>query len=165
LVVHRREQVHRAAVAVWVTGATQRLAVDGNGPPPAGRTTPTLLVGQPGSDRAGEGVGVQARKRPADGGLGRDGRATGGVVAGAERGADRPGRVGGPLGDRGDRPRPGQHRRGRQGQDRDQRVAAARGSSRVGDGGQIGQQVRGVGVLELAGTGVGKLGQRGGDWG
>jgi hypothetical protein len=27
-VVHRRQQVHRAAVAVWGAGAAQRLAVD-----------------------------------------------------------------------------------------------------------------------------------------
>jgi hypothetical protein len=55
----------------------------------------------------------------------------GSVVAGAERGPDRLGRVGGPLGDRGDRPRPGQHRSGRQAQDRDQWVAAATGRLRV----------------------------------
>jgi hypothetical protein len=109
LVVHRRQQVHRATVAVRClgAGAAQRLAVDGDGPSPADRGIPTLLVGQPGADRAGEGVGVQASKRPADGGLGRDGEAAGGVVAGAERGADRLGRVGGPFGDRSDRPRPG----------------------------------------------------------
>jgi hypothetical protein len=144
--------VHRAAVPVGWVGAAQGLAVHGNGPPPAGRPTRTLLIGQPGADRTGQGVGVQARKRPADGGLGRDAPVAGGVVAGAQRGPDRLGRVRGPLGDRGDRPRPGQHRSGRQAQDRDQWVAAATGRSRVGDAGQVGQQVRGFGVLELAGS-------------
>jgi hypothetical protein len=162
-VVHRREQVHRAAVTACRTGAAQRLAVHGNGPPLAGRGTPTLPIGQPGADRAGQGVGVQASKRPADGGLGRDAPVAGGVVAGAERGPDRLGRVGGPFGDRGDRPRPGQHRSGRQAQDRHQWVAAATGRSRVGDASQVGQQVRGFGVLELAGSGVGELGERGWD--
>jgi hypothetical protein len=53
-VSHRRQQVHRAAVAACRTGAAQRLAVDGDGPPPADRGTGTLLVGQPGADRAGQ---------------------------------------------------------------------------------------------------------------
>jgi hypothetical protein len=86
-----------------------------------------------------------------------------GVAAGAQRGPDRPGRVGGPLGDRGDRPRPGQHRGGRQAQDGDQPVAAATGGSRVGDGGEVGQQVRGVAVLELTRVAMGEVGQ--GGWG
>jgi hypothetical protein len=86
----------------------------------------------------------------------------GGVVAGAERGPDGLGRVGDPLGDRGDRPRPGQHRGGGHGQDGDQGVAAATGRSRIGDGGQVGQQVRGCGVLKLAGLGVGEAGE--GSW-
>jgi hypothetical protein len=85
----------------------------------------------------------------------------GSVVAGAERGADRLGCVGGPLGVRGDRPRPGQHRGGGQAQDGDQRVAAATGSSQVGDTGQVGEQVRSVGVLELAWIGLGEVGQGG----
>jgi hypothetical protein len=38
-------------------------------------------------------------------------------------------------------PRPCQHRGGRQAQDAGQRVAAATGSSRVGDGGEVGRQV------------------------
>jgi hypothetical protein len=87
----------------------------------------------------------------------------GSVVAGAERGPDRLGRVGGPLGDRGDRPCPGQHRGGGQAQDGDQPVAAATGSSRVGDAGQVGEQVRGFAVVE--GLGVGKLDEGGWDRG
>jgi hypothetical protein len=146
-------------------GAAEGLAVDGDGPPPADRGTPTLPVGQPGADGTGQGVGVQASKRPANGRLGPDGEAAGGVVAGVERGPDRLGRVGGPFGDRGDRPRPGQHRGGRQGQDGDQRVPAATGRSRIGNGGEVGQQVRGFSVLELAGTCVGEVGERGWDRG
>ena len=62
-------------------------------------------------------------------------------------------------------PRPGQDRGGRQAQDGDQRVAAATGSSRVGDAGQVGQQVWGFGVLELAAVGVDELGEGGWDRG
>jgi hypothetical protein len=60
---------------------------------------------------------------------------------------------------------PGQHRDGRQAQDRDQRVAAATGSAQVGDAGQVGQQVWGFGVRKLAGIGAGELGERGWDRG
>jgi hypothetical protein len=41
---------------------------------------------------------------------------------------------------------------GRQAQDAGQRVATATGSSQVGEAGQAGRQVRGLGVSELAGT-------------
>jgi hypothetical protein len=111
-----------------------------------------IAVGQPRADHTGQRVGVQARKRPADGGRGRDGQAAGGLLAGAEHNPDLLGRISGPFGDRGDRPRPCQHRRGGQSQDGDQPVAAATGSSWVGDAGQIGQQVWGFGVVELAGA-------------
>jgi hypothetical protein len=86
----------------------------------------------------------------------------GGVAAGAQRRPDGLGRLGGPFGDRGDRSGAGQHRGGGQAEDGDQRVAAPTGSSRVGDGGEGAQQVRGVGVLQLARVGVGEAGQ--GDW-
>jgi hypothetical protein len=43
-----------------------------------------------------------------------------------------------------------------------QRVAAATGSSWVGDDGEVGQQVRGFSVLELAVVGGGEVGQ--GSW-
>jgi hypothetical protein len=162
-VVHTGQQVHRAAVTAWGAGAAQRLAVDGDRPPPAAWGLATVSVRQPRADGAGQDVGVQAREHPADGGLGRDGEVVGGVAAGAERGPDLLGRVGGPFGDRGDRPRPGQDRGGRQAQDSDQRVAAATGSSRVGHGGQAGKQVWRVGVLE--GLGLGELGEGGGDRG
>jgi hypothetical protein len=74
----------------------------------------------------------------------------GGVAAGAERGPHRLGRIGGPFGDRGKRPGAGQHRGGGHGQDRDERVAAAAGGSRVGDAGQVGEQVRRLGWLQRA---------------
>jgi hypothetical protein len=45
------------------------------------------------------------------------------------------------------------------GQDGDQGVAAATGRSRIGNGGEVGQQLRGVGVLELTLVGMGE-----GDW-
>jgi hypothetical protein len=54
-VVHRRQQVHRAAVTVGWVGAAQGLAVDSDRPPPAGCGSGTLAlpVGQPGADRGG----------------------------------------------------------------------------------------------------------------
>jgi hypothetical protein len=164
-VVHRREQVRRAAVGAYPVGAAQGLAIDGDGPPPAGCGCGTLLVGQPGANSSGQGVGVQARQGPADGGLGGDGEVPGGVVAGAERGPHLLGCVGGPFGDRGDRPGTCQHRGGGQAQDGGQRVAAAAGGSRVGDTGEVGQQARGVGVLELKRVGMGEVGQGGWDRG
>jgi hypothetical protein len=157
--------VHRAAVTVGWVGAAQRLAVHGYGPPPAGpgnhgRPVP---VGQPGADGAGQLLWVQVGKGAADGGLGGDGEVAGSVTAGAQRGPDRLGRIGGPFGDRGDRPRAGQHRGGGQTKDGDQGVAAATGRSRIGDGGEVGQQVRGVGVLERTRVGRGEKGQGGWD--
>jgi hypothetical protein len=164
-VIHRRQQVHRAAVTVGWVGAAQRLAVDGHRPPPAGpgRTGVPVPVGQPGADGSGQRVWVQAGKGPADGGLGGDGEVVGGVAAGTHRGPDGLGRIGGPFGDRGDRPGAGQHRGGGQAQDGDQRVAAATGRSRVGDAGEVGEQLRGVGVLKLDRVGAGEVGE--GGWG
>jgi hypothetical protein len=95
--------------------------------------------------------------------------ASAGRCGGGERGRERRARrgplecVGGPLGDRGDRLRPGRHSGGGQAQDGDQRVAAATSSSWVGDGGQVGEQVQSVGVLELAWIGLGEVGQGGWD--
>jgi hypothetical protein len=146
-------------------GAAEGLAVDGDGPSPADRGTQTLPVGQPGADGTGPARLGPGGPGAADGGLGRDGEAAGGVVAGTQPGPDRLGRIGGPFGDRSDRPRPGQHRGGRRRQDGDQRVAAPTGRSRIGNGGEVGQQVRGFSVLELAGTGVGEVGERGWDRG
>lgn len=72
LLVHRRQQMRRAAVAAGTSGAANGLAVHGHCPPLAGRPTLRLPVGQPGANSSGQGVWVQARKRAADGGLGRD---------------------------------------------------------------------------------------------
>jgi hypothetical protein len=105
-VVHAGQQVRGAAVGACPAGAAQGLAVDGDGPPPAGCGSGTLPLAQPCADRSGQGVGVQAGKGAADGGLGGDGEVLGGVAAGAQRGPDRRGRVGGPFGDRGDRRAP-----------------------------------------------------------
>ena len=94
-VVHRRQQMHRAAIAAQRlgAGAAQGLAVDGDRPPPAGYGSGTVLFGQPGADGAGQHLGVQAGQGAADGGLGGDGEVVGSVVAGAERGPDRLGRA------------------------------------------------------------------------
>jgi hypothetical protein len=148
-------------------GAAQRFAVDGHRPPPAGPGNhgSTVPVGQPSADSTGQRVWVQAGKGTADGGLGGDGEVAGGVAAGAQRGPDRLGRLGGPFGDRDDRPGAGQHRGGGQPQDGDQPVAAATGRSRVGDGGEVGLQLGGVGVLEWGRVNVGEVGQGGGDRG
>jgi hypothetical protein len=168
-VVHRRQQVHRAPDAGGGAGATQGLAVDRHRPlprpPPLGIASAVaavmaLAVCEPGADRGSQGVGVQPAERAADGGLGRHRPVVGGVAAGAKRGTDRLGRVGGPLGNGSKRAGTGQHRDGRQGQDGDQPVAATQGTPRVGDGGQVGEQVRGLGFLE--GAGIAQRGQAGG---
>jgi hypothetical protein len=106
---------------------------------------------QPGADRGGQGLGVKPAERAADGGLGRDHEAAGERIAtGAERGTNWLGRVGGPFGDRGKRPGTRQHRGRRQGQDGDQRVAAARARPGIGDGSQVGEQVRWFGMSQRA---------------
>jgi hypothetical protein len=92
---------------------------------------------------------------PADGDFGRDAVAAEGVAAGAERGTDWLGSLGGPFGDRGQRPGTGKHRgRGHghgHGQDGDQRAAATTRGTRVGDAGQGGEQLRSLGFLERVG--------------
>jgi hypothetical protein len=85
----------------------------------------------------------------------------GGVAAGAERGPDRLRGIGSPFGDRGHRAGAGKHCGGGHRQDGDEWVAAARSGSRVGDGSQVGEQVRGFAVVE--GLGVGQLRQGGRD--
>jgi hypothetical protein len=95
-VLHRSEQVGWAAVAA---SATQRLAVDGDGPP---ALAGAVAVGKPPSDRSRQRLGIQAGQRPADRGLGGDRLAAGErVAAGPERGAYRLGCVRGPFGNRG----------------------------------------------------------------
>jgi hypothetical protein len=75
----------------------------------------------------------------------------GGVAAGAERGTDWLGSLGGPFGDRGHRAGTGKYRGGGHGQDGDERMAAATRGSWVGDAGQVGEQVRSLGFLERVG--------------
>jgi hypothetical protein len=157
-VVHPRQQVRRATVAGGVAGAAQGLAVDRYRRLPwplplvGGGTVVAVTLGQPGGDRGGQGVGVKPAERAADGGLGGDRSAPGKrIAAGAERGADRLGRIGGPLGDGGKRPRPSQHRGRRQGQDGDQWVVAPGAGAWVANGGQVGEQVRGLGFLQRVG--------------
>ena len=72
-------------------GRPQGLAVDRDRPLPTGRWSGMAPVplGQPRADRSGQGVGVQAGKGPADGGLGGDGE-----VAGASRRAPSAARTG-----------------------------------------------------------------------
>jgi hypothetical protein len=161
-VVHRGEQMDLPAVAAL--GAPQRLAVDRDRPPPP--LLPlggTVAVGQPGAEHCGQRGGVQALEGAADGGLGRHHPVVGALTAGTERGTHRLGGIGGPLGDRGDRPGAGQDRGGGHGEDRGQRVAAAAGAPGIVDGGEVGEQLRGVGWSER--VGVGERGQGGWDRG
>jgi hypothetical protein len=167
-VVHAGQQVHRAAVTIGWVGAAQRLAVDRHRPlswrPLLGSAVAwgmALAVGKPGADRAGQGVGVQPGQGAADGGLGRHRPVVGHVAAGAERRADRLGSVGGPLGDGGKRAGAGQDRSRRHSEDGHQWVAAPGAGSWVGDGGEVGEQVRGFGFLELARVGLGEVGEGG----
>jgi hypothetical protein len=142
-VVHRGQQVDLAAVGV--AGAAQRLAIDRDCPAvPRG----VVAVGQPGADRGGQGVGIKPAERAANGGLAGDAAAVRAIAAGAERDTDRLGSVGGPFGNRGHRAGAAQDCGGGHGQDGDEWVAAATGGSRVGDGGQIAEQVRWFGLLE-----------------
>jgi hypothetical protein len=155
-VVHRGEQMDLPAVA---SGAAQRLAVDRDRPPALAGA-----VGKPRADRGGQGLGVRAGERAADRGLGGDGPAAGeGVAAGPERGTHGLGCVAGPLGDRGDRARTGQDRGCGERQDGGQRVAAPSAGPGVGDGGEIGEQVRCLGWSER--IGVSQDGQAGWDRG
>jgi hypothetical protein len=121
-VVHRGEQVDLAAV--WCAGTAERLAVDRDGPPPLA----AVAVGQPRADRGGHGVSIKAAQGPAEGGLGRDAVVVRAIAAGAERGTDWLGGVGGPFSDCGHRAGAGQHRGGGHGQDGGEWVAAATGA-------------------------------------
>ena len=80
-----------------------------------------------------------------------------GIASGADRGPDRLGCVGGPFGVRGERPRTGQDRGGGEHEDGDQRVPAPGANPGVGDGGQVGEQLRRFSWSER--TGIAKRGQ------
>lgn len=153
------EQVDLPAVA---PRAPQGLAVDRDRPSPL-VLVGAVPVGQPRADRFGQGLGVQAR-----GGSGgwwpRPARVAVRILpAGAQRGVDRLRGVLSPFGDRGHGPGAGEHRGGGQGEDGDDRVAAATVGSWVGDGGEVGQQVWGFGVLQ--GVGAVELDESGRDRG
>jgi hypothetical protein len=143
-------------------GAPQRLAIHRDRPSMS-MLVRTLSVGQPRADRPGQGLSIQAGQGPADSGLGRHCPAVRGLSAGAERDPDRLRGISGPLGDRDHRPGAGQHSSGGHGQHGNQWVAAPTVTSRVADGGQVGQQVRGFGVLKRGG--VGELSESGWDRG
>jgi hypothetical protein len=143
-VLHGGQQVNGAAVT---PGAPKGLAVHRDRP-----STPALVgavaVGQPRADHLGQGLGVQAGQRAADGGLGGHDSVCGRITAGAKRHPDQLRDIRSPLGDRGHRSCAGQHRCSGYGQDRDQRVASATATSRVADRGEVGQQVRRFGLLQ-----------------
>ena len=160
-VVHRGEQVDLPAVAAF--GAAQRLAVDRDRPSPS---VGTVAVGQPGADRGGQGLGVKPGQGATDRGFAGDRPypvAGERVAAGSQRGPHGLGCIRGPFGDRGDRPRARQDRGGGQHQDGDQRVPAPRTGPGVGDGGQVGEQVRRLGWSEP--ISVAQRGQAGWDRG
>jgi hypothetical protein len=121
------------------------------------------MIGQPRADHPGQDLGVQAGQAPADGGLGGHHPVVGCLAAGAQRRPHRLWGIRGPLGDRGEGTSAGQHRRGGHGQDRNQRMPPPTGRARVADGGQVGQQVRDVGVAER--LSAIQLGERGRDRG
>jgi hypothetical protein len=158
-VVHRRQQVHRAAVAArrLGAGATQGLAVDGDRPPAAG-------CGLGRSRSASQAPMAPASASASRRARGRRMVASAGTAkwSGASRRAPSAARTGwGASAAQSaiaaiDRRRPGPRRRPWPGWRPG--VAAATGGSRIRDGGQVGQQVRGFRVLELAGLGAGEVG-------
>jgi hypothetical protein len=146
-VVHRGQQVGLPAVCC-AAGAAQGLAVDRDRPSPL---VGLVAVCKPRADRGGQRLGVHAAQGPADRGLGGDRphpAAGAGIAAGPERGTHGLGCVRGPLGDRGDRPRARQDRGSGEHQDGDQRMPAPSAGPGVGDGGEVGEQVRCLGWSE-----------------
>jgi len=163
--VHRGEQVDLAlAVVGCAAGAAEGLAVDRDRPSlPSSLIMVVAMVvaaGKPCADRCGQGLGVKPGEGAADRGFGRDRpdpSAGAGIASGAERGTDRLGCVGGPFGDRGDRPRTGQDRGSGEHENGNQRVPAPGASPGVGDGSQIGEQLRRFSWSER--TGIAERGQ------
>jgi hypothetical protein len=101
-----------------------------------------LLAGQPGADGAVEGVGVDTGQDAAYGRLpwwlpGAGQR----VPAHPKRGQHLPGRVAGPLADRGQGPRTGQHRADRDAEHADQWMPSATPVAGIGDLGEVAEQV------------------------
>jgi len=135
--VHRGQQVDLAAVA---SGASQRLAIDRDCPPPLPLLLGAVAVAKPSADRVARDCGSRQPRVRRTVGFGRDAVVAGGVAAGAERGTDWLGSLGGQFGDRG-------HRAGTPAST----AAAATRGTRVGDAGQVGEQVRSLGFLERVG--------------
>jgi hypothetical protein len=141
---------HRGQQVDWWArvgaAAAQGLAVHGDRLPPGpGRRRWGgcwgLLAGQPGADGVVQRIRVDAGQHPAHGGLAGWAEGAGqGVAADPQRGQHPSGRVSGPLPDRGQRPRAGQHRGDRHGQHRDQRIPAATTAAGIGDLGEGIQQ-------------------------
>jgi len=111
------QQVHRLAVAAGMTGAAHRLAVHRHRPPGARAVSCGLADGlqpriQPGPDSSIQRVRVGRFQHAADGGLIRRHEPPGQrITADAQSGQDQRRRVRDPFADRGERRRPGQHRR------------------------------------------------------
>jgi len=119
LLVGDREQVRGLTVAAGVAGAPDRLAVHGQRPPrspavPGSRISAPQPCSQPGSHRRIQRISVHCFQDPADSGLIRRLEPAGQqVTPDPERGQHLRWGVGDPLAHRGERPRPGQHRRDR----------------------------------------------------
>jgi hypothetical protein len=75
------------------------------------------------------------------------------VAAHPQRGQDRPGRVRGPLADRGQGPGPGQHGGQRHGQHRAQRAPPAASLSGVGELGEVIEQILALVGCQRSGEG------------
>jgi hypothetical protein len=117
LLVGYRQQVHSLPVGCGMTGAAHCLTVHGQRPPPAPVMPGPLVSGsqpraEPGPNCGVERIGVDCFQDPADSGLIRRPEPAGQrVIADSQRGQDLRRRVRDPLADRGERPRPGEHRR------------------------------------------------------
>ena len=133
-VCQRRDQVR--GLPCLVLGAADGLAVDGDHQPAAGPRGPGV---QPGAEHPVEHVGAdQGERAPERRLLRRPARR-------AQRGQDLRAGVGGPLTDRGKRPRPRDHRRDPDGQQPGQRVPAPAPLPRVRDLGKEIQKVLAAG--------------------
>jgi len=133
-VCQRRDQVR--GLPCLVLGAADGLAVDGDHQPAAGPRGPGV---QPGAEHPVEHVGAdQGERAPERRLLRRPARR-------AQRGQDLRAGVGGPLTDRGKRPRPRDHRRDPDGQQPRQRMPAPAPLPRVRDLGKEIQKVLAAG--------------------
>jgi hypothetical protein len=149
-VVLGREQVNlRLAV---VAAAAEGLAVDRDRPTPRRLGWGWVLVGQPAADDQVQRVRVDAGQHAAHGRLGGwppDPAQR--VAAHPECGQDRPRRISSPLADRGQGSGAGQHRGDRHGQHHAQRMLSAAPLARVGDLGEILEQVTALGKRQCDG--------------